>query len=132
MTASEPRGATKAPSPDLADVPALLRAAAAILRRLAANATPGPWRNGVEIYGLADVTGPNGERVCQDGVDWPVVSAADAAWIAAMGPDKAEPLAGWLEREAERWENGWARVDMPHAITFAQAILAATPRQEGQ
>lgn len=73
-----------------------LRAAAQHLRALAKAATPGQW-SGIELA--------NGWAIeAVDPHDVPVegLSASDAAWIAAMSPAVAEPLAALLEESAHQ------------------------------
>jgi len=117
----------------------VLRDAATLIRRLAAEATPGPWRAGIEIQGVADVIGPNGEKVCQDGIDWPVVTVPNAGWIATMGPHLADHIAAWLDHEAaalDEWINVYAlqrglgersNPGRDAALTIARDVLASQP-----
>lgn len=92
-----------------------LRAAAAKLREMAGAATQGTW-TATPMYKTAE-----GCRCmsCTDDKPWawqidvvdgpdsgdcffPMhINRPDAAWIALMGPDKAEMIAVWLETEAE-------------------------------
>lgn len=114
--------------PDLtpADV---LRAAATKLRKLADDATPGPWRRplNTRYRHHVDAALPEGERGNWiDGVD-PTTSERERAtvatvpiwsngrharprggrdleYIAAMNPGVGSALADWLEEEAHRYE----------------------------
>jgi hypothetical protein len=73
-----------------------LRAAATKLRETAANATPGPWENAENDLWIG---GPVwGYQVTKDGT----FIGEDSAWIALMHPGLAEPLAEWLDSEANR------------------------------
>lgn len=91
-----------------------LRAAAAKLRQMAANASPGPWSAGSEAdgtfyhrYGERGwlVTGPAGSPEMEDSE----TGKADASWIALMGPKAAGPIAALLEHYAESvaWSDNW-------------------------
>ncbi|MEU0467253.1 hypothetical protein ABZ215_24900 [Amycolatopsis sp. NPDC006131] len=108
-----------------ADSPAVvLRHAAHHIRQLAAKATPGPWTLwdrgvGWEINELPDT---------HDGTTF---REPDARWIAAMGPQLAEPLAAWLDDVARLWNHGSiSRRTVDHAVTIARAVLATAPTQE--
>ncbi|TDD77710.1 hypothetical protein [Actinomadura rubrisoli] len=86
-----------------------LLAAARLLRETAVKATPGPWTAEHSSWAgdnavLSTVIGGHAVAVCGEevrGVTLP--ASADAAWIALMGPDKAEPLATFLHHVAETW-----------------------------
>ncbi|MGV9779732.1 hypothetical protein [Streptosporangium sp. NPDC003464] len=122
-----------------------LRAAAVRLREAAANATPGPWGVGNgEVIGLGiEQTGPGSfaytaqlARVLDDnereednygGHDLGSTEA-DAAWIAAMHPDLAEPLAAWLDEAARHADMNEHRAprhrrDLTWALAVARVIL---------
>lgn len=120
-----------------------LRAAAAILRRCAANATPGPWEIEYDYHGEQPQALFVMDPDCPDDPDFSIgiggmVRPADNAWVALMGPDKAELIARILDQSAGLAEMLAERGDpdpltgRSPAFAFALAILAATPRQEGQ
>lgn len=69
-----------------------LRQAAATLRALSANATPGPWDGD-----LNGVNGPGGNNRIAVGPWAGVMDGDDARWIATMSPAVAEPLAKLLD-----------------------------------
>ena len=77
-----------------------MQKAAQRLRTRAKVTTPGPWHCGFEIQGDKDVYGPEGQKICQDGVDWPTTLTHDAEWIALMSPEMAEALAKVLDATA--------------------------------
>lgn len=106
-----------------------LRAAAEELRKLAAAATPGPWRRplNTRYRHHVDAALPEGERGSWiDGIDpttgererstvatVPIWSngkharargGRDLEYIAAMDPSVGRALVGWLEEEAHRYE----------------------------
>ncbi|SHG23378.1 hypothetical protein [Geodermatophilus nigrescens] len=103
-----------APPRDGAD---LLRTAAGRLEALAARTTPGDWR----VAGLlasrpevvAHAPGGGTEHVAE-------ARAGTGAWIAALSPALAAPLAAWLHAAARE------PVD-PAAEAFARALLARLP-----
>lgn len=121
-----------------------LRAASQRVRELAAKATPGPWRAAEEIDGLragrlTTVKAPN-PHLCRQPAWTRVVTVgqtrphfddgkglaeANVAWIAAMGPPIAEPLAAWLEATADLLDSEPARPVTPKrpALDLARAIL---------
>jgi hypothetical protein len=103
-----------------------LRAAATLIRETASKATPGgrathPSAAGT---GAVDVLA-NGTYIAQE------CTGPDAEWIALMSPDKAEPIAAWLERCAEDLADARHYVDEPvsceHALTVARQILGRQP-----
>ena len=75
----------------------LLRDAADRLERLAARTTPGDWRTTGLLASRPEVVAvrPDGgsEHVAE-------ARAASAAWITALSPAVAGPLAAWLRAEA--------------------------------
>jgi hypothetical protein len=77
----------------------VLRAAADRLDALAARTTPGDWR----ITGLL-ASRPEVVAHRADGSTEHVAEAraASAAWITALSPAVAGPLAAWLRAEADR------------------------------
>ncbi|WP_336026824.1 hypothetical protein [Geodermatophilus sp. FMUSA9-8] len=103
-----------APPSDGAD---LLRTAAGRLEALAARTTPGDWR----LTGLlatrpevvAHAPGGGTEHVAE-------ARAGTGAWIAALSPALAAPLAAWLRAAAREPGN-------PAAEAFARALLTRLP-----
>ena len=103
-----------------------LRAAAAKLREMAADATEGPWTSVPmrdHTFGIwSSGTGLSGEddHLASANV------APDAASIALMCPDKAELLAVWLEEAALSYDL-WSATTMPNpqtnAVEFARSVL---------
>ena len=96
----------------------LLRTAADRLEALAARTTLGNWRTGGLLATrpevVAHLPGGNTEHVAE-------ARAGTGAWIAALSPALAAPLASWL-RAAAAPES----VD-PAAEVFARALLARLP-----
>ena len=96
----------------------MLRTAADRLEALAARTTPGDWRTGGLLATRPEVVAhsPDGstEHVAE-------ARAGTGAWIAALSPALAAPLAAWL-RAAE----ASGPVD-PAADAFARALLARLP-----
>lgn len=93
----------------MTDLAAVLRQAAALLRELAAKATefnPLPWTLIEHPSGdTALIRSSDGDSLAsgefEDGGDFIVETAR---WVAAMSPAVAEPLAAWLEKEADNLE----------------------------
>lgn len=125
-----------------------LRAAAAKLRTTGAAATPGPW----EEFSTDDdgawprlVTGQGDGadviKVHEEIADYDVVTREDTAWIALANPALAEPLAAWLEDEAETYDFLVSPVRpelrqeaeirgaelVAHALAVAHQILGTAP-----
>ena len=109
-----------------------LRAAATKLREMAAAATqPRKPEYGWDFLDRDELRDPSyTDIVCsQNGgiaavasfVDWP-----DAAWIALMGPDKAEILAAWLDNSAS-WVESGEPFPYVEAEKFARAVLGEKP-----
>lgn len=112
-----------------------LRAAATRLREKAAQSTPGPWE--IE-YGYRDKT-PQAVFVMNpdnpDNADSSIEIGGmdrpdDNVWIALLGPDKAEPLANWLDVTARMADIGCRMagrislsVEQKAALAFARSIL---------
>ncbi|MBN1093282.1 hypothetical protein JKP75_12370 [Blastococcus sp. TML/M2B] len=96
-----------------------LRAAADRLEQLAARTTSGDWRPAGLLASRPEVVAhlPDGgtEHVAE-------ARAASAAWITALSPAVAGPLAGVLRAAAER-----DPVD-PAAVALARALLDRLPR----
>ena len=95
----------------------LLRTAARRLEELAARTTAGEWRIGGLLASRPEVIahGPDGatEHVAE-------ARAASAAWITALSPAVAAPLAGWLQATAERSPVEPAE---PAAVELARVLL---------
>jgi hypothetical protein len=127
-----------------------LKAAAQTLRKLTADATPGPWQRPLNTRYKATVTGalPEGERgAWLDGIDpttgereqctvamVPTWSngrhsrqrgGRDLEYIAAMHPGVGVALADWLDSAAEDAEQIGPD---PHAIATARAINGGEQR----
>ena len=96
----------------------VLRAAADRIERLAARATPGDWRTTGLLASRPEVVAhrPDGatEHVAE-------ARAASAAWITALSPAVAAPLAGWLRAEAGSLSPA------PDSVTVAHVLLARLP-----
>ena len=92
----------------------LLRAAADRLELLAARATPGDWR----VTGLL-ASRPEVVAVGSDGSTEHVAEAraASAAWITALSPAVAAPLAAALRAAAEHPGDGGPLVDAARVLT---------------
>jgi hypothetical protein len=118
-----------------------LRAAATKLREMAAKVPPGPWATdrfwwktrseAIPDQWMHSVLGGHGDVAMTSEVhDTPdSTTAADrVAWIALMGPDKAEPLAAWLDAAAftaDLWNTSTDALDSEtrKACVFARSIL---------
>jgi hypothetical protein len=96
----------------------VLRAAADRLERLAARSTAGDWRTTGLLASRPEVVAhrPDGgtEHVAE-------ARAASAAWITALSPAVAAPMAGWLRAEAG------TPFPSPHSVTLARLLLARLP-----
>ena len=96
----------------------LLRTAAHRLEALAARTTPGDWRTGGLLATRPEVIAhaPDGgtEHVAE-------ARAGTGAWIAALSPALAAPLADWLRATAATAPGD------PAAGAFARALLARLP-----
>jgi hypothetical protein len=118
-----------------------LRAAATRLREMAAVAPKGPW--GTERYfwktrsiatpdqWMVAVTDKNDDHVtavsewhdCDEpGSEHHLLAADTTAWIALMGPDKAEKIAIWLDMSASDLAFGTTAASGA-ALVFARSIL---------
>jgi hypothetical protein len=93
----------------------VLRAAADRLERLAARSTVGDWRTTGLLASRPEVVAhrPDGgtEHVAE-------ARAASAAWITALSPAVAAPLAAWLRAEADQGP------PTPAAVDLARVLLA--------
>ena len=96
----------------------VLRAAADRLERLAARTTAGDWRTTGLLASRPEVVAhrPDGgtEHVAE-------ARAASAAWITALSPAVAAPLAGWLRAEAR------SPTPQPDSVTLAGVLLGRLP-----
>ena len=95
------------------DDDALLRTAADRLETLAARSTPGDWRIGGLLATRPEVIAHRDggtEHVAE-------ARAGSAAWIGALSPAVAAPLAAWLRAAASE----------PAAVAFARALLERLP-----
>ncbi|SFF77230.1 hypothetical protein [Blastococcus tunisiensis] len=99
-----------------ADEASLLRTAADRLEQLAARTTPGDWRAGGLLASRPEVIAhaPDGgtEHVAE-------ARARTGAWIAALSPGLAAPLAAWLRAAAD--------APGPAAVEVARALLQRLP-----
>lgn len=99
-----------------ADDATLLRTAADRLEQLAARTTPGDWRVGGLLASRPEVVAhaPDGgtEHVAE-------ARARTAAWMAALSPALAAPLAAWLRAAADAPD--------PAAVAVARALLDRLP-----
>lgn len=108
-----------------------LRAAADLIERTGAAATPGPWW--VAPTERGDVFAGDW-RVADT---WPGVGLhpesevsvlANAAWIALLGPDTAPHLAMWLNTQADHVDlRGTDCMCCDAAVAFADLILRGEP-----
>jgi hypothetical protein len=100
----------------------LLRTAAGRLEHLAARTTAGDWRIGGLLATRPEViahrTDGSTEHVAE-------ARAGTAAWIAAVSPALAGPLAGWLRAAAERFP-----VEPP-ALELARILLDHLAKDRG-
>jgi hypothetical protein len=96
------------------DDDALLRTAAERLEALAARTTPGDWRTGGLLATRPEVIAH------RDGTTEHVAEAraGTAAWISALSPAVAGPLAAWLRAAA---------ATDPAAVAFARVLLDRLP-----
>ncbi|SDD29494.1 hypothetical protein SAMN05660690_3910 [Geodermatophilus telluris] len=96
----------------------LLRTAADRLEALAARTTAGDWRAGGLLATrpevVAHLPGGGTEHVAE-------ARAGTGAWITALSPALAAPLAGWLRAAAAQ-----GAAD-PAAAAFARALLTRLP-----
>jgi hypothetical protein len=107
-----------------------LRAAAARLRDLAKEATPGPWEIEYDHGGTYAQAVFRMDPEHPDDVDCSIGlgamgAAADNVWISVMSPAVAEPLAVWLEdtaRRTDQWQS-WMVGSAAEALAFARSIL---------
>ncbi len=95
-----------------------LRTAAARLMELAARTTPGDWRVGGLLASRPEVIAHDVDGGTEHVAE---ARAGTAAWIAALSPAVAEPLAVWLAAAAT------AREPDPAAISVARVLLGRLP-----
>ena len=96
------------------DDDALLRTAADRLEALAARSTPGDWRVGGLLASRPEVIAHHSggtEHVAE-------ARAGSAAWISALSPAVAAPLAGWLRAAA---------ATDAHAVAVARVLVERLP-----
>jgi hypothetical protein len=95
-----------------------LRAAADRLEQVAARTTPGDWRGGGLLASRPEVI-----AYAADGGTEHVAEAraGTAAWITALSPAVAGPLAGWLRSAAD------AGAPDRSAIAVARVLLGRLP-----
>jgi hypothetical protein len=96
----------------------VLRDAADRLERLAGRTTAGDWRTSGLLASRPEVVAhrPDGgtEHVAE-------ARAASAAWITALSPAVAAPLAAWLREEAR------SPSPCPHSVTLACLLVGRLP-----
>jgi hypothetical protein len=100
------------------DDPELLRTAAARLEALAARTTAGDWRIGGLLATRPEIIAHRPEGGTEHVAE---ARAASAAWITALSPALAGPLAGWLRAAAGR-----SPVE-PEAVAVARTVLDRLP-----
>ena len=94
-----------------------LRTAADRLEALAARTTPGDWRIGGLLATRPEVIAHSGDGATEHVAE---ARAGTAAWIAALSPAVAAPLAAWLRAAAA------GPLD-PAALFVANALLERLP-----
>jgi hypothetical protein len=99
-------------------IAAELREAASRLRTAGSAASKPPWRRD----GMAIATGSGIAALAYNGVD--------ADWIALASPALAEPLASWLEEEAELAEES-SEVQEWHYGDHKEALLMHLASRDG-
>ena len=95
-----------------------LRAAAARLTELAARTTPGDWRVGGLLASRPEILAHDVDGGTEHVAE---ARARTAAWIAALSPAVAEPLAGWLAAAAAAGDPD------PAAVSLARVLLGRLP-----
>jgi hypothetical protein len=103
--------------PGMDDPAELLRTAADRLETLAARTTPGDWRVGGLLASRPEVIAHSGDGATEHVAE---ARAGTAAWIAALSPAVAAPLAAWLRAAAA------GPLD-PAALFVANALLERLP-----
>ena len=101
----------------------LLREAAALMRKRAEAAMPGPWeQTGVMGSEYNDVVACPGAASIVADTD---TSDENAEHIASWHPDVALAVADWLESVADRYDYATTvkGADLDHAVTIARAYL---------
>ena len=113
----------------------LLREAAALMRRRAEAATPGPWESSVWDSGLSYralnasvITSLMGDSVANADYDGYAegphgAEGADAAHIASWHPLVALAVADWLDHEADLCESSSWYPDTGESLAVARAYL---------
>ncbi len=104
-----------------------LRAAATLLRERAAKATSGPWADLPYLGGDVYIKEADGSYrfIAQTARHDDAFQPDDACWIATMHPGLAEPLAAWLEVEAEIADGNSDTYPLacPESLGVARVIL---------
>ena len=95
-----------------------LRAAADRLERLAAGTTPGDWRLGGLLASRPEVIAHRADGTTEHVAE---ARARSGAWVAALSPAIAAPLAAWLRIAAE------AGGTDPAAAELASVLLDRLP-----
>jgi hypothetical protein len=95
-----------------------LRAAADRLERLAARTTSGDWRPSGLLASRPEVIAHRADGATEHVAE---ARAASAAWIIALSPAVAGPLAGWLRAEAA------SAAPAPDSVTLAHVLLERLP-----
>ena len=96
----------------------ILRAAARRLEYLAGRTTAGDWRIGGLLATRPEVIASRADGSTEHVAE---ARAGSAAWIAALSPAVAGPLAGWLRHAGER-----SPVE-PEALELARILLDRLP-----
>ena len=107
----------------LMDAPALLGAAADRLEALARRSTPGDWRSGGLLATRPEVIARSPDGATQHVAE---ARASSAAWIAALSPAVAAPLAAWLRLAAADAATRPDRVPAP-ALELASVLVNRLP-----
>ena len=100
------------------DAAHLLRTVADGVTALAARTTAGDWRGGGLLASRPEVVAHSADGATQHVAE---ARAATAAWIVALSPAVAPPLADWLRSAAE------APAPPPAAVALARVLLDRLP-----
>ncbi|CCG04257.1 hypothetical protein [Blastococcus saxobsidens] len=96
---------------------ALLREAADRLERLAARTTPGEWRPGGLLASRPEVVASAGDGSTEHVAE---ARTRSGAWIVALSPALAGPLAAWLRAAAREPAS-------PEAVAVARRLVERLP-----